>query len=185
MLSKTAQAARLPQPAALVWLDIPQARPNVGFYAASMFVASATQIRRHPLAAYVAMHAKAAGGDGRCHHGTLEWHRLHWKPSNGSGEHLLDSPGMSKHTIAGTWEHLHHVLVGGLYRGDEKSIRNGESLYAPYAFDFCTAFYEDCPLSPCNTYLQWVQKTQRPGDKQKGRGRGSRKRAKGGPNDEQ
>ena len=82
----------------------------------------------------------AAGGDGRCHRGPLQWERLNWRrPPNGSSEYTLDAPGMSKHTIAGAWEHLHHVLIGALYRPDAKSIAGGTSLYAPYAFDFCTA----------------------------------------------
>jgi len=146
----------------LGWLLPDGAQANPGFYAGSMFVASAEQIRKHPRTRYARMHAMAAGGDGRCHQGPLQWERLHKKTANATGEHTLDSPGMSKHTTAGAWESLHHVLVGGLYRDDKKSIEGGTSLYAPYAFNFCTAFRGGCDASPCDTYRSWVDNQKWP-----------------------
>ena len=77
----------------------PRQRPTVGYYSGSLFLASRAQLRRHPRSAYERMHSIAAGGDGRCHVGALDWPSLNATRRPGTLE--VDSPGLSKHTIAG------------------------------------------------------------------------------------
>ena len=117
----------------------PRQPPTVGYYQGAFFLASASRLREYPRATYARAHALAAGGDGRCHRGELDWPRLSFERGAYSGA-VLDSPRLSKHTAAGAWEHLEHVLVGAM------------GLRAPFYFDWCTHFdYSgDCPGSPCH-----------------------------------
>ena len=125
-------------------------RFHVGYYGGSLFMASRAQIRRNPRSAYQALHKMAAGGDGRCHVGELDWARLN--ATRRAGTLTVDSPGLSKHTIAGAWEFLQHAIIGALVRDDELSITRGEGLYAPFYFNFCSAFQPNCPGSPCDEW---------------------------------
>ena len=119
----------------------PRQVPTVGYYQGAFFLASREALRRNPQTAYAHAHAMAAGGDGRCHRGELEWQSLSARRSAYSEPHLVrDRPSLSKHTSAGAWEHLEHALVGSM------------GLHAPYAFDYCSAFVPRssvCPGSPC------------------------------------
>ena len=117
----------------------PRQPPTVGYYQGAFFLASAARLREHSRATYARAHALAAGGDGRCHHGELDWSRLSFERTAYSGA-VIDSPRLSKHTAAGAWEHLEHVIVGSM------------GLRAPFYFDWCTHFeYSgDCPGSPCH-----------------------------------
>lgn len=117
----------------------PRATPTVGYYQGALFMASRARLRQHPRERYVRAHALAAGGDGLCHHsGELEWGRL----SFARGDYFApvrDEPRLTKHTTAGAWEHLEHIILGNM------------GLRAPYTFDWC-AHYEyrsACPSSPC------------------------------------
>jgi hypothetical protein len=128
----------------------PRQRPAIGYYPGEMYLASATQLRRHPRAAYAAMHAMTAGGDGRCHAGPLQWELLN--TSRRADTLAFDSPGMSKHTSGGAWEHLQHIIVGGFGRHQPSDIAKGEGLFAPYSFNFCHAFKPYCEGSPCDIF---------------------------------
>lgn len=118
----------------------PRAKPTVGYYQGALFAASRAQLRLHPRSAYARAHALLAGGDGRCHHGELQWETL-FSPRLPTTV-ALDAPANCKHTSAGAWEHLEHIIVGGMGRN--------RSLRAPYKFDFCSAYRADCPGTPCS-----------------------------------
>uniref|UniRef100_A0A7S3ASZ9 Uncharacterized protein n=1 Tax=Haptolina ericina TaxID=156174 RepID=A0A7S3ASZ9_9EUKA len=133
-------------------------RPSVGYYPGASFVATAAQLRRHSRGTYTWLHSMAAGSDGRCHVGPLEWSKLNATRRNGSLE--LDTVGMHQHTFPGAWEHLVHVIIGGQYRDKQQDVRRGEGLWAPYAHDFCGAFRDGCDGSPCDVYRSWQKRNQ-------------------------
>ena len=78
----------------------------------------------------------AAGGDGRCHRGPLQWERL----STVRRRHTrtLDTPdARGKHTSANAIEALQHVLIGGLGKEDV------------FTYNYCKDFLSDCYKTPC------------------------------------
>ena len=52
------------------------------------------------------------------------------------------------------------ALSSDIRRLDAKQadIAKSEGLFAPYSFNFCSAFREDCPHSPCDQYRKWQLK---------------------------
>ena len=70
------------------WLLADRELPRVKFFPGAQFVASRSQLRRHPREVYAKLHAMAAGGDGRCHTGPLQWSRLNATSSWRAGTSL-------------------------------------------------------------------------------------------------
>ena len=153
------------------WLLADRELPRVKFFPGAQFVASRSQLRRHPREVYAKLHAMAAGGDGRCHTGPLQWSRLNATSSWRAGTSLeKDEVGMTQHTLPGAWEHLHHLLIGDLHSAADPSAtyprsplgnrgerRATSALSSPEFFhDYCLAFKEDCAGSPCDQYLSWA-----------------------------
>ena len=126
----------------------PQVTPTVGYYQGALFLASRDRLRAFPRSTYARAHKLAAGGDGRCHHGELEWARLSFEKTD-YPEDLHDSPRLSKHTSAGAWEHLQHVIVGSM------------GMRAPFYFDWCSVFEYSghCMGSPCHKLRRHKNRT--------------------------
>lgn len=124
--------------------------PKLRSLVCEQFVASRGQLRRHPRASYLRAHAMMAGGDGRCvTRRELDWNSLAARRTKWSVPH--DAPlHRGKHTSAGAFERLQHVIIGGLGFQD------------PNLFDYCSVYARQeqrgrqramqrarCAKSPC------------------------------------
>lgn len=115
---------------------LPRETPHVAYFQGATFAASRRRLRNTPLATWQRVHRMMAGGDGRCHHGPLQWERL--AAVRKKRTRVLDSSeGLGKHTSANAFEALNHLVIGGM---------NRESVLL---YDYCDAFLPDCPRTPC------------------------------------
>ena len=117
-------------------LLMPREQPLVSYFQGSTFAASRTQLRATSYSTWQRVHAMVAGGDGRCHHGPVQWERLSVTRRARTKTH--DTPDAhGKHTSANAFEALQHILVGGFGREEV------------FSYDYCKSFLPDCPRTPC------------------------------------
>lgn len=117
-------------------LLMPREAPHVAYFQGATFAASRSMLQATSLASWRRAHSMLAGGDGRCHHGPLQWERL--STVRRPNTKLLDTPeARGKHTSANAFEALQHLIVGGMAREEV------------FSYDYCRAYRPNCPKSPC------------------------------------
>lgn len=117
-------------------LLLPREQPFVSYFQGSTFAVSRDRLRATSRERWKRAHGMIAGGDGTCHHGTVEWELLSVVRRR-SSRVVETSEQRGKHTSANAFEALQHILVGGMSAQDV------------FTYDYCKVFVPDCPRTPC------------------------------------
>lgn len=119
----------------------PKVEPMMSGPCCAHFIASREQLRSRPFSYWEAMHKMVSQNrEGICHEGPLDVDELVHPRAAEIGPELEATDG-GRHTVAGAFEHLAHVIFG---LEDHKGVLPGQN-------EYCAQFYPSsvCPGSLC------------------------------------